>query len=171
MPRPTDTDGLNAVIIARHAALLGTLTGWGTFSDLSPAIYPTLDTPMPQEPFPCAYVYFEDETHDYLGGTGYRCDVTTTMTRILGGPVTPHYQFNPEQKVYEMLKGVVNVYSYFRYLEDPLTNEPMKLDPEYKLSVGTIGKIRYFNYKDLGLFAGIEVPTTVGFKIHVGRNS
>lgn len=172
MPRDTSTDTLTADAVNRYVPILSLLNGWGIQADNSKAVYAGWALPLPREPFPAAYVYVAGQTHDYQQGTGSHRDTTTIMIRIVGGPATPNFRFNPELTVYGMITGVVNELSYRRFLEDPTNNdEPFRyIDSEGKLKVGAIGRITAFNYGgDQGLYAGIDIPTTVGWFINIGR--
>lgn len=173
MARDTATDTITLDLIQAYVRVISLVEGWGVVTPYGVAVYGNLGLPFPREPFPACYVYFAGEEHDFRQGTGLRRDTEHINARIIGGPITPGYKFLPEDKVYQVLKGVVNELTYRRYLEDPTSNDaPFRyIDPEGKLTVGSIGRIQGFNYGEQGTFVGIEVPTTVMLAIKLGRLS
>lgn len=173
MTRDTSTDAITAALIDRYAVILRTLAGWGILADSSTAVYPGLWLPLPQEPFPAAYVYLAGVQHDFTQGRGIRRDICTITVRILGGPITPGYKFNPETKVYEMVTAVVNELGFRPFLQDPTDgNAPFRyLDPNTRQSIGAVGRIAGFSYGEQGNFVGIEIPSTCPLIIPMGRIS
>lgn len=173
MPRDTSTDPITKALIERYVPIISQVSGWGELTSGDKAIYPQLGLPQPQEPFPAAYIYLANQTHDWTQGQGIRRDINTINIRIIGGPITPGYKFVPELKVYEVLTGVVNELTYRPYLQDPdKNNEPFRyLDPNQHQTVGQIGRIGVFNYSDQGGYIGIEIPSIVALIFKIGRVS
>lgn len=144
----------------------------------TPAVYGTLGLPLPTEPFPAVYVYVAGIASEPMG-TGVWLDRYSVTVRILGGQVSPGtiqmvngVPYYPERAVYQVLTGVVNVLRFRRFLENPITGVPFRyLAPREELKVGPIGRITAFQYAEQGGFVGIEVQTTVGLSLNVGRNS
>lgn len=172
MARNTSTDDITLRCINRYVPILKLLTGWGLLNGNVPAVYAGLGLPFPQEPFPAAYIYLAAQRHA-RPSTGIRYDYLTITVRIIGGPVTPTYKFDAEDKVYSMITGVKNELFYRQYLEDPTSNNaPFDLIlPEEKMTIKDTGRIQVFQYPPQGGFIGYEVPTTVGLNIKVGRLS
>ncbi len=172
-PPPWSFDSVTDDLISAYVRVVSLISGWGVLSSGAVAVYPSLSLPFPAEPFPSAYIYLAGQTGDQLQGTGTRKDITSVNVRILGGPATPDYKFNAEHKTYQMLTPVKNVLSYYRYLEDVSNNNtPFRyIAPENKVTIGNVGRIQAFSYEGVGKFIGIEVPTTVGLLLNVGRAS
>ncbi len=175
MARDVTNDAITDTLIQRYVTVLSPLAGWPTVSGTTKAVYPHLGLPMPQEPFPAAYVYLAGVRHSPQG-SGQRLDTCMIAIRVLGGPVTPGYKFNAESKVYQMVTAITSELQYRPYLQDPTAgqnNAPFRyIDTRAPVTVGDVGKIQAFSYGiDQGSWVGIEVPTTVGLTIHVGRIS
>ncbi len=176
MARDVTLDGITDTLIIRYVTVLSPLAGWGTLAGTTNrAVYPHLGLPMPSEPFPAGYVYLAGVSHAPLG-TGQRMDTYRINIRILGGPVTPTYKVQPESAVYQMVTAVTSELLYRPFLQDPTAgqnNAPFRyLDTKNPVTVGDLGRIQAFSYgADQGAFVGIEIPTTVGLTIHVGRLS
>lgn len=176
MPRDTSTDTITDDLLNAYVPVLSVLGGWGVNADGSKAVYSGLALPFPVEPFPQCHIFLSGQTHDFKQGTGSRRDIDTITIRILGGPTTPGYKFNTEHATYQMITAVVNELTYRRFLEDPTNNnQPFRyIDSEGKLAVGNIGRITAFAYSGTqgqGSFSGIDIPTTVGLFINIGRLS
>lgn len=171
---PWSFDAITDDLIKAFVPILSLVSGWGVLADGSKAVYGGLLLPFVQEPFPCAYIYMAGVTHDFGQGTGLRRDLYQVNVRLLGGPLTPSYRFNPEHQAYKMFTGVTNELTYRRYLEDPTNNNaPFRyIDPQSKLTISNSGqRIQAFDYAEQGKFAGIEIPTTIGLQLNIGRLS
>ena len=171
MSRDTSTDTITSSLIERYCIILRQLDGWGVLADTTKAVYHGLYASQPQEPFPCAFVYLQGIVPDYSQGRGLRRDVCTIGVRILGGPVTPNYKFNAEEKMYEMITGVVNALAYRPFLENPLDNDEAfrYLDPNDRQHTSPLGRVQNFNYSDKGNYVGIDVPCIAPLRIPFGR--
>lgn len=175
MARDTTNDGITDTLIQRYVTVLMPLSGWGTVSGATKAVYAHLGLPFPQEPYPAAYVYLAGVRHDFTIGSGQRIDLYSVTIRIIGGPASPTYKVNAESAAYQMVTAVTSELLYRPYLQDPTVGQndaPFRyLDPKAKLTVGDVGRIQAYQYGDQGAYIGIEIPTTVGLTIHVGRVS
>lgn len=181
MARDTSTDGIAKDLIQRYVDILSTLAGWGTKTDSSRAVYPLLSIPYVQEPFPLGLIYLASVTHDWgLIHQGIRTDFYTTNIRIIGGAVSPSTRIPsgvmtgeiPELACYRMISGVTSELDYRPFLNDPTTGEAFRyVDPNATQIVGNVSRITAFNFGDAGNYIGIEIPTTVGLRIKVGRLS
>src|SRR5579859_3344529 len=153
MPRDFTFDQIVDTLIQRYVTVLSPLTGWGQLTNpAQAAVYPHLGLPMPQEPFPAAYIYLAGQQHDFSQGESIRRDLNQVNIRIIGGPITPGYKVNAESAVYKMITAVVNELDYRPYLQDPTNNDsPFRyIDPNGKLTVGQVGRIQGYNYGDQG---------------------
>lgn len=171
MARDTSFDTLTDDLLVAFVNVLSPLDGWGRIGS-TPSVYPHLGLPLPQEPFPACYLDCSMRP-DYGQGTSVRRDLYTVFIRMIGGPATPGYKFNPEVAVNQMLTAVVNELDYRPFLQDPSNNNtPFRyLDPAGKVAVLDTGRTRAFSYSDQGNYIGRELTVSVGLQVNVGRIS
>ena len=179
MARDTSTDQITNDLIQRYVNILSPLAGWGVLRDGTKSVYPNLGLPMPQEPFPAAYVYVSGIAFDWgLLHQGIRRDIYTIGIRILGGMATPYTVVSsglfkgdfPEIAVYKMITSVVNELTYRPFLNDPISNNAFRyLDPNSRASVNPITRVTNYSYSEQGSFIGMEVPASVTLIIKQGR--
>ena len=168
--RDTSFDNITYTLLTAFVNVLSPLSGWGQLGDGSYAVYPHLGLPMPQEPFPALYMDCEARP-DYTSGSSIRNDNYLVFLRMIGGPATPGYQFNPEDKVNQMLTAIINELDYRPFLQDPSNNDtPFRyLAPGATAHVVDSGRTRAFNYSDQGNFIGRELVVQIGLRFNVGR--
>lgn len=172
MPRDTSLDTLWGDLIDRIVLIEQQLTLVATRTDTSAkAAYPNLNLPMPAGPWPAIYNYIAGIQPDYTGGASIRTDIITVIARCIGGPITPGYQFNPEDMALNVANSLINELDYRPFLQKPSDGTTFKYLAPMGVNVKLLGRnSQIFDYGgDQGKFIGVEVSITAPIKINVAR--